>query len=69
MHEMAAEAQALRRDHNLTPPDAIVKVARAVWRAADTTEFDRALSRLPPEARIFWDPGPVSEGDLSSRFA
>jgi uncharacterized protein (DUF2267 family) len=69
MHEMAAEAQALRRDHNLTPPDAIVKVARAVWRAADTAEFDRALNRLPPEARIFWDPGPVSEGDLSSRFA
>ena len=66
--EMAAESQALRPDHNLTPPDAIPKVARAVWRAADTAEFERALHRLGPEAVAFWDPGPVNAADLASRF-
>lgn len=52
--EMAEEAKAVRRDHNLTPGDAIEAVAWALWRSVNHREFERTLSGLPPEARDFW---------------
>ena len=51
---LTREAQTLRPHHNLTPDNAIEATARAVWRAVDHRAFDRALDRLPHDARAFW---------------
>jgi uncharacterized protein (DUF2267 family) len=52
--EMAAEARALRADHNLTPPDAIEAVAWTLRRHVDQRALDRVLERIGPEAAAFW---------------
>ncbi|MEM7720498.1 MAG: DUF2267 domain-containing protein [Pseudomonadota bacterium] len=66
--ELTREAQALRKDHNLTPDTAIEAVAWALWRRVDHTTFRRCLDRLPPGATEFWavDANP---GELAHRFS
>ena len=52
---LVAEAQALRRDHNLTPDTCIGDVAWALRRAVRAPDWERALRALPPEARHYWE--------------
>ena len=49
------EARGVRRHHNLMPEGSLPTVVRAVRRHCDPAAFDLALSKLPPEARAFWD--------------
>jgi len=51
---LAAEARALRPNHNLTPGNAIEATARALRAHVRQQDFDRVLDTLSPEARDFW---------------
>lgn len=51
---MTQEAQALRKDHNLSPQTCIRDVADALRRTIDTAAFDRVLASLPQGAADFW---------------
>jgi uncharacterized protein (DUF2267 family) len=51
---MGAEAKTLRSDHNLSTPDCIAPVARALRKITNAVEYQAAMDRLPPEARAFW---------------
>lgn len=53
---MTREVQALRHEHNLSPDDSIVRVARALRRHVDVRAFDAVLARLPAGAVAFWQP-------------
>ena len=48
------EARALRPHHNLTPPDPIAPVARALRRTVRQLDLDRVLAAVGPEAEAFW---------------
>ncbi len=52
--EMTAEVKNLRKDHNLTPDNAIEATAWAMWRAINHREFNLVLSKLPKPAQAFW---------------
>lgn len=65
---LTREAQALRKDHNLTPDNAIEATARAVWRSVNHMEFRRVLSDLPDEARAFWAVDTADPADLDQRI-
>lgn len=60
--EMTKEAQLVRKDHNLTPENAIEATAWALRRCADQRDLDRVLSSLPRAAQDFWQ---VDFGDHS----
>ena len=49
------EARDVRRHHNLMPEGSLPAVVRTVRRHCDPDAFEAALSKLPPEARAFWD--------------
>lgn len=51
---LEAEVRALRRHHNLTPPDAIAPVARALRLSVRQADLDRVLAAIGPEAEAFW---------------
>ena len=51
---LAAEVQALRPDHNLTPLNAIEATARALRAHVNQRDFDNMLATLAPEASAFW---------------
>lgn len=51
---LAAEVQAVRRNHNLTPVDAIDHVARTVRGHVRVMDLDRLLGRIGPEAVAYW---------------
>ena len=65
---MTQEAQALRKNHNLTPDNAIEAVAWSLWRRVDHGEFERVLARMPPEAREFWNVDAEPQ-EIAQRFA
>lgn len=50
-----AEIRAVRRDHNLAPPQARQIVAAAVRARCDRATFEAALAQLPAEAAAFWE--------------
>lgn len=52
--EMTREAQEIRKDHNLTPDNAIEATAWALRRCTDQRDLDRVLSSFPKQAREFW---------------
>lgn len=52
---LRAEMLALRRDHNFCPPDLLEALLRAIPATIRAPDLDRLLTRLPPEARAFWD--------------
>lgn len=52
--EMTAEAQAVRRDHNLTPDHCIEAVAWALRRHVRQMDLDRVLTAIGPEAVAYW---------------
>lgn len=49
------EARGVRRHHNLMPDGSLPAVVRTVRRHCDAAAFEAALSKLPAEARAFWD--------------
>ncbi|MBF9035736.1 DUF2267 domain-containing protein [Rhodobacterales bacterium HKCCE2091] len=51
---MVREAQAVRKDHNLTPDTCIDAVAWTLRRYCDPAALDRVLARLPEGAAAFW---------------
>ena len=51
---LAAEVQAVRKNHNLTPPDAIDHVARTLRAHVRVMDLDRVLERIGPEAAAYW---------------
>lgn len=66
--EMTRESQSLRRDHNLTPDNAIEATAWALWRRVNHREFAHCLEKLPDGAMEFWTVD-VDEAELAQRFA
>ena len=65
---MTAEAQSLRRDHNLTPDHAIAAVAFALWRHVNHRDLARVLETLPDGAIDFWHPGVDDPAQLARRI-
>ena len=65
---MTREAQALRRNHNLTPDNAIEATAWALARSVNQRDFDRVLAELPPEARDFWQVDVDDPAELRQRI-
>ncbi|MXQ08753.1 DUF2267 domain-containing protein [Alphaproteobacteria bacterium GH1-50] len=68
IQDMNAEARQVRRDHNLTPENAIEVVAWCLWRHVNHRELKLALSKLPPEARAFWEVPNADPADLAQRL-
>jgi uncharacterized protein (DUF2267 family) len=52
--ELEEEARNLRKHHNLTPPEPIAPVARALRRCTRARDIDRVLARIGPDAQAFW---------------
>lgn len=51
---MTREARSVRKDHNLTPANAIEATARVLRRHVRQRDFDRVLADISPEAVAFW---------------
>ena len=51
---LEAEAGQLRKHHNLTPPEPIAPVARALRRSLRQPDLERVLLRIGPQAQAFW---------------
>lgn len=51
---MTREVQRLRPDHNFAPESSIRDVAAALRKNIEEAELDRALAKLPPGAKSFW---------------
>lgn len=66
--EMTNEAQLVRRDHNLTPENAIEATAWALRRCADRRDLDRVLSSLPEAAQDFWHVDVGDQSELEQRI-
>jgi uncharacterized protein (DUF2267 family) len=52
--QLLEEVRSVRPDHNFSPQDAILAVAKALRNRVDQVEFARALAELPPGAAQFW---------------
>lgn len=65
---LTREAQAVRRDHNLTPDNAIEAVAWALRRSCDQRALDRVLAHLPEGALAFWRVDVDDPGELVPRI-
>jgi len=55
--ELTREVQALRRDHNFSPPTAIADVAAALRKVVDVKRLDALLSGFPEGAEAYWSAG------------
>ncbi|RVT87046.1 DUF2267 domain-containing protein [Rhodobacteraceae bacterium CCMM004] len=66
--EMTREAQALRRNHNLTPDAAIEATAWALRRSVRQAELDRVLARLPEGSTAFWHVEVADPSELDQRI-
>ena len=65
---LAAEAQAVRPHHNLTPPHAIEAVAWAIRRHVPQATLDRVLAEIGPEAVAFWHVDVADPRELEQRI-
>ncbi|WP_299046308.1 DUF2267 domain-containing protein [uncultured Tateyamaria sp.] len=54
LEQLTREAQRVRKDHNLTPDNAIEATAWALRRHVDQRSLDRVLDQLPDGAVQFW---------------
>ena len=52
--DLVREAQGLRPNHNLTPPNCIEATAWALRRCIRADDWSRTLERLPTQAQEFW---------------
>ena len=55
---MTEEVKSLRADHNFSPDDAILSVAKALRKFVDECRFDALLAKLPEGAVQFWSTAP-----------
>jgi uncharacterized protein (DUF2267 family) len=65
---MTEEARSLRKDHNLTPDNAIEATAWALRRCVDQRDLDRVLATLPDGARDFWQVQVDDPSELDRRI-
>ncbi len=65
---LIAEVKQVRGNHNLTPDNAIEATAWAIRRATNKRDFERALGRLPKEARAYWHVDVEDPADLEQRI-
>ena len=65
---MTIEAQNVRRDHNLTPDNAIEATAWAVRRCTNRIDFEQVLAELGPEAQAFWHVVVTDQSELDQRI-
>lgn len=66
--EMTLEAQAVRKDHNLTPDHAIAAVAWALRRHIRGRDLDALLATLPEGAVGFWQVAAAGPHELDRRI-
>ena len=66
--EMTQEAKQVRRDHNLTPDNAIEATAWALRRSMDQRDLDRVLQRLCSDARAYWAVEVSDPAELNQRI-
>ena len=52
---LTKEVQDLRKEHNFAPDNSIALVASALQRHVDPEKFQQILSKLPEEAKKFWN--------------
>lgn len=67
-HEMTAEAQAFRKDHNQTPDDVIESVAWALRRQVNQRDLDALLATFPEGATDFWQVEVADPHELDRRI-
>ena len=65
---LIAEVQAVRRDHNLTPENAIEAVAWSVRRHVRQDALDRVLAGMAPEAADYWRVDVADPRELERRI-
>ena len=65
---LVAEVKAVRRDHNLTPDNAIEATAWTLRRYTDPAALARALASLPPGAAEFWHVDVDDPAELAPRI-
>ena len=65
---LTREVQEVRKDHNLTPDNAISAVAWAVRRCVRHVDFDRVLHDISPDAVAYWHATEDYPGQLSQRI-
>lgn len=65
---LVEEVRSLRRDHNLTPDNAIEATAWALRRSTRNRDLDRVLQDLGPEAQAFWHVEVDDPAELEQRI-
>lgn len=66
--DYAAEARALRRDHNFAGERVVEAVSYGLHRAIGADRLRKALAAIGPEAQAFWELTGHAEDDLAFRF-
>jgi uncharacterized protein (DUF2267 family) len=66
--DWTAEAQALRRHHNIAPDTCVAATAIALRQAVLRADLERVLSRLPPFAAVFWSTPGTDPATLGPRI-
>ncbi|NTT86440.1 DUF2267 domain-containing protein [Tabrizicola fusiformis] len=66
--DWTAEAQALRRHHNIAPAHCVAATALALHKAVLREDLDRALAALPPFAAEFWSVPGADPANLGPRI-
>ncbi|GAB1480686.1 DUF2267 domain-containing protein [Paracoccaceae bacterium] len=63
-----ADAQALRRHHNIAPAHCVAATALALRKSVLREDLDRALAALPPFAAAFWSVPGTDPASLGPRI-
>lgn len=66
--DWTAEAMALRRQHNLTPPNCVEATAFALRKSVLREDLDRVLATLPAFAAEFWSTPGIDPASLKPRI-
>ena len=65
---LISEVKSLRKDHNMTPDNAIEATAWALWRCTNHRELKRVLGTLPHPAREYWHANADDPAELEQRI-
>lgn len=68
LEDHTREAQRIRRDHNLTPDNAIEATAWALRRHVNQNDLDDVLAQLPDGAADFWRAEVADPKELEQRI-
>ncbi|WP_089234486.1 DUF2267 domain-containing protein [Tropicimonas sediminicola] len=66
--KMVAEVKQVRRNHNLTPDNAIEATAWAIRRCTNKRDFERVLQEMPEGAAAFWHVDTDDPAELEQRI-